>query len=80
MFSRTFGPDTEGSSATTDVTTELTALRADVVGLADSVRRLTAEAPDLAREGVEAAIRRNPMQGTMIAAGIGFVFCLLLTR
>jgi ElaB/YqjD/DUF883 family membrane-anchored ribosome-binding protein len=81
MFRRTFAPDTEGSpSATTDVATELTALRADVLGLADSVKRLTAEAPDIARESIEASIRRNPLQAAVIAAGVGFLFCLILMR
>ena len=68
------------SSAATDVSTELTALRADIAGLADSVKRLVGEAPDLAIEGVEMAIRRNPIQATLIAGGIGFVLSLILTR
>jgi hypothetical protein len=41
------------SSAGTDVSTELTALRADVVGLAESVKRWVGEAPDLAIDGLE---------------------------
>jgi hypothetical protein len=46
-------------SAGSDVSTELNALRADLAGLADSVKRLAGEAPDLAKQGVtsSAAIR-----------------------
>ena len=81
MFRMMFAPASEGSSsATRDVETDLTALRADVAGLADSVKRLAAEAPDIARQSIEDSIRRSPLQATMIAAGIGFVFCLVLTR
>jgi hypothetical protein len=68
------------SSAATDISTELTALRADVVGLAESVKRLVGEAPDLAVEGMENAIRRNPTQAALIAGGIGFALSLVLTR
>ena len=78
MFSRTFAPDMEGTSApTTDVATELTALRADLSGLAESVTRLAAEAPGMATESIEASIRRNPLQAILIAAGVGFVFSLI---
>ena len=55
MDFRTYAAETGGSSsAATDVSTELTALRADIAGLADSVKRLVGEAPDLAMESVEA--------------------------
>jgi ElaB/YqjD/DUF883 family membrane-anchored ribosome-binding protein len=81
MDPRTYAAETGGSSsAATDVSTELTALRADVAGLAESVKRLVAEAPDLAMESLETSIRRNPLQATLIAAGIGFVLSLILTR
>lgn len=68
------------SSAATDVSTELIALRADVVGLADSVKRLVGEAPDLAIEGLESVIRRNPTHAVLVAGGIGFALSLILTR
>jgi ElaB/YqjD/DUF883 family membrane-anchored ribosome-binding protein len=81
MDSRTYAAETGGASSPgTDVSTELTALRADVVGLADSVRRLVGEVPDLAKDSVEASIRRNPLQAALIAGGIGFVLSLILTR
>ena len=67
-------------SAATDVSTELTALQADLAGLADSVKRLAGEAPDLAKQGLEELIRRNPTQSVMVGVGTGFVLGLLLTR
>ena len=81
MDLRTHAAETGGSSsAATDVSTELTALRADIAGLADSVKRLVGEAPDLAMESVEASIRRDPLRAVVIASGIGFVLSLILTR
>ena len=81
MDFRTHAAETGGSSsAATDVSTELTALRADIAGLADSVKRLVGEAPDLAMESVEASIRRDPLRAVVIASGIGFVLSLILTR
>jgi ElaB/YqjD/DUF883 family membrane-anchored ribosome-binding protein len=48
------------------------------------VKRLaTEQVQDKAKEtlgDIEAAIRRNPTQGALIAAGVGFVVGLLLTR
>ena len=58
----------------------MVALRADLAGLAESVKRLAAESPGLAREGFESSIRRNPLRATLIAAGIGFVLALIMTR
>ena len=79
IHDKTRAAETEGgSSAATDVSTDLTALRADIAGLADSVKKLAAEAPDLARENLEVSIRRNPLQAVAIAAGIGFVAALLV--
>ena len=81
MYARTYAAETEaGDSSVTDVSTELTALRADLSGLVDSVRRLAAEAPDLAKDSLETSIRRNPLQATLIAAGIGFVLALIIGR
>jgi ElaB/YqjD/DUF883 family membrane-anchored ribosome-binding protein len=78
-------------TAAGDVGDNVAALRADIAGLADSVKRLAAEqigssvedVQDKAMEklgDVEAAIRRNPSQAAMIAAGIGFVVGLILSR
>jgi ElaB/YqjD/DUF883 family membrane-anchored ribosome-binding protein len=69
-----------GSGAATDVETELIALQADVRGLAESVQRLAAESPTIAKQSLEQSIRRQPVQATAIAAGIGFVLGLLLSR
>jgi ElaB/YqjD/DUF883 family membrane-anchored ribosome-binding protein len=79
------------TGAAGDVQDNVAALRADIANLADSVKRLASEqlgssvedAQDKAMEklgDVEAAIRRNPSQAAMIAAGIGFVVGLILTR
>ena len=51
MDARSFAAETGGSSEATDVSTELIALRADLNGLADFVKRLVAEAPELAKRG-----------------------------
>jgi hypothetical protein len=81
MFGKTYAADTGGSSAgTTDVQTELTALTADVKGLAESIGRLAAEAPSLARDSLQGRIRREPLLATLTAAGIGFVLSLLVIR
>lgn len=79
------------STAASDVSDNVAALRADIAGLADSVKRLAAEQVGSSAENVqekamakfgdiEAAIRRNPSQAAMIAAGIGFVVGLILSR
>ena len=67
-------------SAETDVSTELTALQADLAGLADSVKRLAGEAPDLAKQGLEGLIRRNPTQSVMVGVSTGFILGMLPTR
>jgi ElaB/YqjD/DUF883 family membrane-anchored ribosome-binding protein len=82
---------TTTKSAANDVGDNIAALRADIAGLAESVKRLAAEqigttsedVQDKAMEKlgeVEAAIRRNPTQAALIAAGIGFVVGLILSR
>jgi ElaB/YqjD/DUF883 family membrane-anchored ribosome-binding protein len=79
------------STAASGVSDNVAALRADIAGLADSVKRLAAEQVGSSAENVqekamakfgdiEAAIRRNPSQAAMIAAGIGFVVGLILSR
>ena len=80
MFERMYAPDTGGSSAINDVGTELTALKADVKGLAESIQRLAAEAPGIAVDTLEASIRREPLRSVFIAAGVGFVLSLIVSR
>ena len=81
MFKKTYAEDAGGSSsAATDVQTELTALRADVKGLAESVQRLAAEVPSMARAGLEDPIRREPIRAIFIAMGVGFVLSLIVSR
>jgi ElaB/YqjD/DUF883 family membrane-anchored ribosome-binding protein len=83
--------DPPNTIAASNVSDNVAALRADIAGLADSVKRLaaeqigssTADVQDKAIRklgDVEAAIRRNPSQAAMIAAGIGFVVGLILAR
>lgn len=77
--------------AASEVGDNVAALRDDIASLAASVKRLAAEqlgtsaeeAQQLAKEKVgdlEAAIRRNPSQSALIAAGVGFVVGLILAR
>jgi hypothetical protein len=81
IFMTTSTAELGGSSGgATDVQTELTALKADVRGLADSVQRLVAEAPSLARDSLEDSIRREPVRATLIAAGVGFILSLIVAR
>jgi ElaB/YqjD/DUF883 family membrane-anchored ribosome-binding protein len=84
-------PAASTRSAANDVSDNVTALREDIASLAASVKRLAAEqigtsvedVQDKAMEKVgdlEAAIRRNPSQSALIAAGVGFVVGLVLAR
>lgn len=84
------GPDATKSAAN-DVSDNVTALREDVANLAASVKRLAAEqigtsvedVQDKAMEKVgdlENAIRRNPTQSALIAAGVGLVVGFILSR
>jgi ElaB/YqjD/DUF883 family membrane-anchored ribosome-binding protein len=85
-------PQDQGTrSAANEVGDNVAALREDIASLAASVKRLAAEqigtsveeVQDKAMEkvgDVEAAIRRNPTQAALIAAGIGFVVGLILSR
>jgi ElaB/YqjD/DUF883 family membrane-anchored ribosome-binding protein len=84
-------PSDSTKSAASDVGDNVTALREDISALAESVKRLAAEhigtsvedVQDKAKEKVgdlEAAIRRNPSQSALIAAGVGFVVGLILAR
>jgi len=91
--SRSHAPEPGAStrSAASDVGDNVTALREDIASLAASVKRLATEqigtsvedVQDKAMEKVgdlETAIRRNPSQSALIAAGIGFVVGLILAR
>ena len=46
MYARVFAAETGGTSAVTDVSDNMIALRADIAGLAEAVKRLAAEAPE----------------------------------
>jgi len=78
-------------SAASDVGDNVQSLRDDIASLAESVKRLAAEqlgsnmedVQDKAKEkigDIESAIRRNPSQAALIAASVGFVFGLILSR
>jgi ElaB/YqjD/DUF883 family membrane-anchored ribosome-binding protein len=84
-------PGATKNTAASDVGDNVEALRQDIASLAESVKRLAAEqigssvedVQDKAKEtisDIEASIRRNPSQAAMIAAGIGFVLGLILSR
>jgi ElaB/YqjD/DUF883 family membrane-anchored ribosome-binding protein len=88
--SRSQAPDPQ-RSATDEVGDNVTALREDIATLAASVKRLASEqigtsvddVQDKAKEKVddlEGMIRRNPSQSALIAAGVGFLVGLILTR
>lgn len=95
QFSSTTRASDQGNattrSAASDVGDNVAALREDISSLAESVKRLATEqlgssvedVQDKAKEkisDIEAQIRRNPSQAALIAAGIGFVFGLILSR
>ena len=71
-------------SSANDVGDNVVAMRTDITNLAESVKHLATErVQDKAREklgDVEAAIRRNPTQASLVAVGIGFAAGLILTR
>lgn len=79
------------ANGTKGVADQITMLKNDLSGLAKEVTGLTkgklddalSDAQDAAAGKVDdltVAIRRQPMQATAIAVGIGFVFGLLLAR
>ena len=82
---------TSYSGAKKAVEDDVDALRSDIANLASSVSKLAnetfggavgnAQATAEAKLGdLESAIRKNPTQSAAIAAGLGFVLGLLLTR
>ena len=82
----------QGTSAKPQgISDQITALRGDLSGLATTVSSLAKDqigetATDLQgaaadkTQDLKAAIRGNPMQAAAIAAGVGFVLGLVLTR
>ncbi len=87
------GPDprTSSNSAAEAVGDDVAALRADIANLATSVKQLAteqvgsslADVQDAAMGKVgdlEDTIRRKPAQSALIAAGIGLVVGLILSR
>ena len=79
------------TNGTKGLAEQITMLKNDLSGLAKEVTGLTKGKIDEAVGGVQevaadkvdditGSIRRQPMQATAIAVGIGFVFGLLLTR
>jgi ElaB/YqjD/DUF883 family membrane-anchored ribosome-binding protein len=81
----------ESEQARQDVKESYDSLRSDVADLASSVKKLAdAElggAVNSAKEAaeknigqIEAAIRQNPTQAALVAAGVGFLVGLVLTR
>jgi ElaB/YqjD/DUF883 family membrane-anchored ribosome-binding protein len=82
---------TVGGSKTQTISEQIELLKTDLSGLAQTVTGLAKEqigekagevqavAGEKAGE-LQAAIRSNPMQSAAVAAGIGFVIGLLMTR
>lgn len=66
------------------VSDDFAALREDITNLASSVKSMATEqfgsSVEEVQQSLEARIRRNPTQSVLIAAGIGAVFALVLTR
>lgn len=88
---RSPGSENASGKAADDVSDNVSALRDDVAKLAASVKRLAAEQFGTSVEDVqekamekvddlETAIRRKPTQAALIAAGIGLVVGLILSR
>ena len=71
-------------SSANRVSDDFAALREDIANLASSVKSMATEqigsSVEELQEGLEVQIRRNPTQSVLIAAGIGAVFALILTR
>ncbi len=91
MEAAAFDRKDETRSAAKDVSDDFTALRDDVARLADSVSKLAADqlgssVEDLQEKAgahvnaAEQAIRRNPTQAALIAAGVGFLVGLIMIR
>jgi ElaB/YqjD/DUF883 family membrane-anchored ribosome-binding protein len=91
MEATAYNTQDKARNAANEVSEDFTALRNDVARLAESVRKLAADefgtsVEDLQMKAgeqitvAERAIRRNPTQAAMIAAGVGFLVGLIMTR
>lgn len=90
-FGRPQHDSKSGAAKPTAISDQIELLRTDLAGLADTVTGMAKEqfgetlsgaqtaAADKANE-LSSAIKSNPMQSAAIAAGLGFVLGLLLTR
>jgi ElaB/YqjD/DUF883 family membrane-anchored ribosome-binding protein len=78
-------------TSTPDPTDSYEALKGDIAHLTDSVKKLASEQMGSAVEGaqdqvkqrlgdIESSIRKNPTQAALIAAGVGFLVGLVITR
>ncbi len=79
------------SGAKKAVEDDVDSLRSDIANLASSVSKLASEkvgsavgdaqaAAEQKLGDLESVIRKNPTQSAMIAAGVGFLFGLILSR
>ncbi len=84
----TTGPSRSKPDATSD---SYDAIKGDIASLAESVKKLAADqmgpavsnAQDQMKQkigDIETSIRKNPTQAALVAAGLGFVVGLVLTR
>ncbi len=91
MTTAAFNPKETTRSSTGDVSDDLAALRADIARLADSIGQLAANELGTTVDEIQAkagaqvtaaerAIRRNPTQAALIAAGVGFLVGLIMIR
>jgi ElaB/YqjD/DUF883 family membrane-anchored ribosome-binding protein len=78
-------------TSTPEPTDTYEALKGDIASLTDSVKKLATEHMGSAVEGaqdqvkqklgdMESSIRKNPTQAALIAAGVGFLVGLVITR
>jgi ElaB/YqjD/DUF883 family membrane-anchored ribosome-binding protein len=91
MEATAYNTQDKARNAANEVSEDFTALRNDVARLAESVRKLAANELGTSVEDLqtkageqitvaERAIRRNPTQAAMIAAGVGFLVGLIMIR
>lgn len=75
------------ASSNEELREQLETLKADFANLSETVRKQASRGIEQAQEraaekveDLEAKIRRNPIQSTAIAAGIGFLIGAILSR
>jgi len=80
-------PRSDSGSGNDEIREQLQTLRSDLSDLSDTVRKQARKGLDEAQEraaerveDIEGQIRRNPIQSTAIAAGIGFLLGAILSR